>query len=140
VAVVFGSAPSQDETLAALAAAPGIDWKRVTAFHLDEYVGATADAQFSFRHYLADHLFGALELRACFADHFVIEDLRGLDLFHSRFALDPRWNPGSVQIEHPFRDHLTQLEDAYSQTPGFMERATHLLLVGRRRHPEDPAS
>jgi SAM-dependent methyltransferase len=38
------------------------------------------------------HLFGALELRACFADHFVIEDLRGLDLFHSRFALDPRWN------------------------------------------------
>jgi SAM-dependent methyltransferase len=86
------------------------------------------------------HLFDALELRGCFADRFVIEDLRGLDLFHSRFALDPRWNPGSVQIEHPFRDHLMHLEDAYSQTPGFMERATHLLLVGRRRHPEDPGS
>jgi SAM-dependent methyltransferase len=86
------------------------------------------------------HLFDALELRGCFADCFVIEDLRGLDLFHSRFALDPRWNPGSVQIEHPFGDQLTQLEDAYSQTPGFMERATHLLLVGRRRHPEDPGS
>jgi SAM-dependent methyltransferase len=86
------------------------------------------------------HLFGALELRDCFTDRFVIEDLRGLDLFHSRFALDPRWNPVSVPTDRPFRDCLARLEDAHSQTPGFMERATHLLLVGRRRHPEDPAS
>jgi SAM-dependent methyltransferase len=86
------------------------------------------------------HLFGALELRDCFADRFVIEDLRGLDLFHSRFALDPRWNPVSVPIDRAFRDCLARLEDAHSQTPGFMERAIHLLLVGRRRHLEDPAS
>src|ERR1044071_6076416 len=57
VAVVFGSAPSQDETLAALGAAPGIDWSRVTAFHLDEYIGVAAEAPHSFRRYLEDHLF-----------------------------------------------------------------------------------
>jgi SAM-dependent methyltransferase len=84
------------------------------------------------------HLFGACELRSCFANRFAIEDLRGLDLFHSRFAPDPRWNPASLPIDRPFRDYLARLEDAYSRTPGFMERATHLLLVGRRRHPEDP--
>jgi SAM-dependent methyltransferase len=86
------------------------------------------------------HLFGALELRDCFADRFVIEDLRGLDLFHSRFAPDPRWNPVLVPIDDPFRDHLARLEDAHAQTLGFMERAIHLLLVGRRRDPGDPAA
>jgi len=87
---------------------------------------------------LSFHLFGAFELRSCFADRFAIEDLRGLDLFHSRFAPDPRWNPASLSIDRPFHDDLARLEDAYSRTPGFMERATHLLLVGSRRHPEDP--
>jgi SAM-dependent methyltransferase len=86
------------------------------------------------------HLFGALELRSCFANHFAIEDLRGLDLFHSRFAPDPRWSPASLPSDRQFRDHLMRLEEAYSRNPGFMERATHLLLVGRRRQPEEPIS
>lgn len=39
VRMIFASAPSQSEALAALAAEPGIDWSRVTAFHMDEYIG-----------------------------------------------------------------------------------------------------
>ncbi len=54
--VVFASAPSQNETLAALVAAGGIDWPRVTAFHMDEYLGASAEAPYSFRRYLREHL------------------------------------------------------------------------------------
>ena len=50
--VVFAAAPSQNETLAELAAQPGIDWTRVTAFHLDEYAGARAEDTYSFRNYL----------------------------------------------------------------------------------------
>ncbi|MEA2743836.1 MAG: hypothetical protein QOG25_2207, partial [Acetobacteraceae bacterium] len=73
--------------------------------------------------------------RDCFADRFVIEDLRGLDLFHSRFALDPRWKSVSVPIDRPFRDCLARPEDAHSQTPRFMERVTHLLLVGAPPSP-----
>lgn len=57
VTVAFAAAPSQNETLAALAAEPGIAWDRVTAYHLDEYAGASADAPFSFRRYLREHLF-----------------------------------------------------------------------------------
>ena len=37
--VIFAAAASQSEMLAALARADGIDWARVEAFHLDEYVG-----------------------------------------------------------------------------------------------------
>ncbi|MGV3652090.1 MAG: hypothetical protein ACO1OK_11730, partial [Devosia sp.] len=39
VRMIFASAPSQADMLAALARAPGIDWSRVIAFHMDEYVG-----------------------------------------------------------------------------------------------------
>ncbi len=53
---VFASAPSQSETLAALAAEPGIPWDRLTAFHLDEYVGAQPDSPYSFRRFIMDHL------------------------------------------------------------------------------------
>jgi glucosamine-6-phosphate deaminase len=57
VRVVFAAAPSQNETLATLAAAEGIDWSRVIAFHMDEYVGLAADAPQRFARYLRDHLF-----------------------------------------------------------------------------------
>jgi SAM-dependent methyltransferase len=83
---------------------------------------------------LSFHLFDAGELQRCFAPHFAIEDLRGLDLFHSRFAPDPRWNPDSLPGDRPCRDELAQLEDTYSHTPAFMERAAHLLLVGHPLH------
>jgi glucosamine-6-phosphate deaminase len=54
--VIFGSAPSQNETLSALGD-EDLDWSRITAFHLDEYVGASEVAPYSFRRYLIDHLF-----------------------------------------------------------------------------------
>jgi len=82
---------------------------------------------------LGFHLFNASELRNCFADHLEIEDLCGLDLFHNRFAPDPRWNPASLADDDAFVDELERLEEAYATRPGFMERATHLLLVGRRQ-------
>ena len=56
VAVIFASAPSQREALAALVEAGQIDWKRVTGFHLDEYLGVEATAPQSFRRFLFDHL------------------------------------------------------------------------------------
>ncbi len=55
--IVLASAPSQDEFLAELGTARGIDWRRVTAFHLDEYVGLGASAPQAFGRYLATHLF-----------------------------------------------------------------------------------
>jgi glucosamine-6-phosphate deaminase len=58
VSMVFAAAPSQNEFLDALTAAEGIDWSRVTAFHLDEYIGLPAGAPQRFAKYLEDHLFG----------------------------------------------------------------------------------
>lgn len=53
---VFASAPSQIETLRELVLQPGLDWSRVTAFHLDEYVGLGEDHPQSFRTFLRRYL------------------------------------------------------------------------------------
>jgi len=60
--VILASAPSQNEFLANLAAAPDIDWSLVTAFHLDEYLGMDDQAPQSFRRFLIDRLVNKVPL------------------------------------------------------------------------------
>jgi glucosamine-6-phosphate deaminase len=55
--MIFASAPSQESTLRALADQPGIDWTRVTAFHMDEYLGLPHDAPQRFGTWLQTVLF-----------------------------------------------------------------------------------
>lgn len=57
VRMAFAAAPSQEEFLAALAATPGLDWSRVTAFQLDDYVGLPEDAPPRFSTFLRSRLF-----------------------------------------------------------------------------------
>lgn len=60
VNIVFAAAPSQNDTLASLIAEPGIDWSRVRAFHMDEYVGFGRERPQSFGYYLREHIFGCV--------------------------------------------------------------------------------
>ncbi len=55
--VVFAAAPSQNEFLAALATAPHLDWDKVQAFHMDEYVALEEDAPQHFGSFLRERLF-----------------------------------------------------------------------------------
>lgn len=50
--IVVASGLSQVELLDRLASTPGIDWHRVTGFHLDEYVGLPITHRASFRLYM----------------------------------------------------------------------------------------
>ena len=58
--VIFAAAPSQNEMLETLVAAPDIDWSRVKAFHMDEYVGLSKAAPQCFGNFLKEHIFGKL--------------------------------------------------------------------------------
>src|SRR5437868_5061648 len=60
--MILASAPSQNEFLANLAEAPDIDWSRVVAFHLDEYLGMDDRAPQSFRRFLIDRLVSKVAL------------------------------------------------------------------------------
>lgn len=64
VRMIFAAAPSQSEALAALCAAPGIDWSRVTAFHMDEYIGLPPGAPERFAVWLDRHVFGQVPFAA----------------------------------------------------------------------------
>lgn len=64
--VIFACAPSQDEFLAELVRPrpqrSALDWSKVTAFHMDDYVGLPATAPQSFRHYLREHLLDRVKI------------------------------------------------------------------------------
>ncbi len=67
IRIVFAAAPSQAEMLRGLCKEKDIDWKRVTAFHMDEYIGLAADSPKRFgtwlRRALFDHVpFAAVHL------------------------------------------------------------------------------
>ena len=55
---VAATGNSQLDFLAHLTAAPGIDWRRTTMFHLDEYIGIPAGHPASFRRYLTERFLG----------------------------------------------------------------------------------
>lgn len=58
--IVVATGASQFEMLAELVVAPGIEWGRVTAFHLDEYVGLSQSHPASFRRYLEERFVSRL--------------------------------------------------------------------------------
>jgi glucosamine-6-phosphate deaminase len=62
VRVVFAAAPSQAQTLAILRNTPGIDWSRVHAFHMDEYVELPASAPQRFGNWLKRNFFDSVDL------------------------------------------------------------------------------
>jgi len=60
VNIIFAAAPSQNEMLFHLASHQDIDWSRVNAFHMDEYVGLHSTAPQRFGHFLDQAIFGKL--------------------------------------------------------------------------------
>jgi glucosamine-6-phosphate deaminase len=54
--IVAATAASQKEFLESLTSAPGIDWNKVEAFHLDEYIGLPISHPGSFRRMLMEQL------------------------------------------------------------------------------------
>ena len=58
--MVFAAAPSQNEFLESLISEPDIEWNRVHALHMDEYVNLPANAPQGFGNFLRNAIFGKL--------------------------------------------------------------------------------
>jgi glucosamine-6-phosphate deaminase len=65
-AITLATGTSQYATLGALTAERGLDWSRVTVFHLDEYVGLTDRHPASFRRYLRERFVSSVGSLAAF--------------------------------------------------------------------------
>jgi glucosamine-6-phosphate deaminase len=57
VRMIFAAAPSQNEFLKTLISESGLDWSRITAFHMDEYIGLSQEAPQRFGRFLSEGLF-----------------------------------------------------------------------------------
>lgn len=64
VRMIFAAAPSQSDVLEALIQTPDIPWEKVTAFHMDDYVGLPPEAPQRFANWLNRHLFTKVPLGA----------------------------------------------------------------------------
>ncbi len=58
--IIFAAAPSQNEVLSYLVSDRGIDWSRINAYHMDEYIGLPKGAPQAFGHFLSEHIFSLL--------------------------------------------------------------------------------
>ena len=55
--MIFAAAPSQNDLLQSLIESD-VQWNRIHAFHMDEYIGLEKTAPQSFGNFLTDHIFG----------------------------------------------------------------------------------
>lgn len=55
-AAILATGNSQIDFLQRLISRPGIDWSRVTLFHMDEYLGISGDHKASFRRYMRERV------------------------------------------------------------------------------------
>ena len=55
--MIFAAAPSQNEVLASLSMYRELPWEKVNAFHMDEYIGLSADAPQGFGNFLKNAIF-----------------------------------------------------------------------------------
>ncbi len=63
IRMIFAAAPSQNEVLENLLRLP-IAWERIRAYHMDEYIGLSADAPQGFGNFLRERLFGKVPFRS----------------------------------------------------------------------------
>ena len=63
VRIIFAAAPSQSEMNKYLISSKKIDWSRITAFHMDEYIGLPSDAPQNFGNYLRERVFRKIPIK-----------------------------------------------------------------------------
>jgi len=62
--IIFAAAPSQNDFLAELCKIDGVEWNRINAFHMDEYIGLSAEAPQGFGNFLKAAIFSKLPFRS----------------------------------------------------------------------------
>ena len=62
--MIFAAAPSQNDVLKSLVEDKEIEWNRVNAYHMDEYIGLDKDAPQGFGNFLKAHIFGLVPFKS----------------------------------------------------------------------------
>lgn len=91
-------------------------------------------------HRLTFNLYSADTMKALFAGHSRVVDVRAIDLFLSRFAPDENWTahainglPGRLEVMRK----LEEIEEPLCRLPGWVDHGTHILVVAEPSHRAD---
>ena len=83
ISIIFAAEPSQKEFLETLSLQPNIEWNRVTAFHMEEYVGLPADDPQGFGNFLKKEIFSKVPFKEV---HFLNGNAADLELECKRYS------------------------------------------------------
>lgn len=62
--MIFAAAPSQQDVLKSLVEDKSIEWERINAYHMDEYIGLDKNAPQGFGNFLKSHIFGLVPFKS----------------------------------------------------------------------------
>lgn len=62
--MIFAAAPSQNDVLKSLVEDNSIEWNRINAYHMDEYIGLDKNAPQGFGNFLKAHIFGLVNFKS----------------------------------------------------------------------------
>ncbi len=115
----FAAAPSQNDVLESLLSMP-LEWNRVNAFHMDEYVGLKKEDQQSFGYYLDEHIFKKVPFKSVYyvadygLDYAKCLEENPFDIMclgigeNGHIAFN---DPGVADFNDPLRIKLAKLDD-----------------------------
>ena len=75
--MIFAAAPSQNEVLEALVSREDIEWNRINAFHMDEYIGLSEDAPQRFGNFLRNAIFDKVPFKNVYLINCATDDIDG---------------------------------------------------------------
>ena len=93
--VIFAAAPSQNDVLKSLVEDNDIEWNRVNAFHMDEYIGLDKTAPQGFGNFLREHIFGLVPFKSV---NYIDCSAKDPELEAKRYAKILEENPTDVVI------------------------------------------
>ena len=93
--VIFAAAPSQNDVLKSLTEDKDIEWGRINAFHMDEYIGLDKTAPQGFGNFLREHIFGLAPFRSV---NYIDCSAKDPDAEAARYAKLLEENPTDVVI------------------------------------------
>jgi len=82
--IVFAAAPSQNDFLYSLVKEQDIEWNRIRAFHMDEYIGLSKDATQGFGNFLKAAIFDKVPFKEVF---YLYDENLGADENCARYEL-----------------------------------------------------
>lgn len=93
--VIFAAAPSQNEVLDALCNDTDIEWGRINAYHMDEYIGLSKDAPQGFGNFLANALFGRVGFKSV---KYIDPEAKDIEAEAERYSKLLLQNPADVVV------------------------------------------